>query len=215
MTAPSPTPVLRIMQCVVLATLVALITAAAPSPASGQALEERFDGTFPPSGWQIVDNAGDGVEWQRNSTWGDDNWTGGSGYCAEVSSAHSPGLAFNTQLISPTFTVPPEGLLFFRANYQNFMGTDQFGVSVVWGINHLDHLTWESDHGSFESLPGYEALVSIFPPLIGQDVRLVFEYRDHVNARGDAYYIQIDDVIVGDESPVECAGWGAIKALYR
>ncbi len=198
-----------------LALSAALALLASHGAASADGLEERFEGSFPPEGWIVVDYTGDGVEWMLNDVWGDGNWTGGIGRCAEVSSTHSPGLDFDAALISPPFVVPEDGLLFFRANYQNFMGNDQFDVTVVMGFNNIELVAWRSDQGSFEALPGVEVVVPLLPMVIGQEVRLEFRYRDYHNVRSNAFYIQIDDVIVGDETAVERSGWGAIKALYR
>ncbi|MCD4690410.1 choice-of-anchor J domain-containing protein [bacterium] len=181
---------------------------------SGQALEERFEGSFPPDGWTVHDSAGDGVLWMRNDSWGDANWTSGSGLCAEVSSDHSPELDFDTQLISPSFIVPENGLLFFRANYANFMANDRFEVSLIFGVNHITILSWTSDQGDFESTPGVETVIPLPPFVMGEEITLQFSYRDDTS-HGDAYYIQIDDVIVGDESPVKDVTWGKIKNLYR
>ena len=50
--------------------------------------------------------------------------------------------------------------------------------------------------------------------LVGQEISLEFRYVDETPAPDD-YYIQIDDVIVGDETVVEHVHWGIIKALYR
>lgn len=184
------------------------------SVASGQALEEHFEGSFPPDGWTVHDIAGDGVLWMRNDLWDDANWTSGSGLCAEVSSNHSPGLDFNTQLISPSFIVPENGILFFRANYANFMENDRFEVSVAFGVNHITILSWSSDQGSFQATPGVETVISLPPFVVGEEVTLQFSYRDDTS-HGGAYYIQIDDVIVGDESAVNDVTWGKIKNLYR
>jgi len=196
-------------------TAVLAITLLAGSASADAALEEHFSGGFPPNGWAVWDYAGDGVVWQRNSVWGDDNWTGGTGYCAEVSSSHSPGLDYATTLESPAFVVPPDALLFFRANYQNFMGNDRFEVSILFGINHITIVDWTSDQGSFEDLPGIGCVTPLPPMVFGQEIKLEFRYRNDVTSPDDDYYIQIDDVIVGDESAVHGISWGAIKALYR
>lgn len=194
--------------------LAALALTAFHGSATADGLEQHFDGSFPPTGWTTIDYAGDGVEWLRNTSWGDGNWTGGASFCAEVSSAHSIGLSFDAGLLSPEFVVPAGGLLFFRANYQNFKGNDSFDVIAGFGGNEMPILTWTSDQGGFESLPGAEATISMPPVLVGQTITLEFRYRDNAQTT-DNYYIQIDDVIVGDESAVRQARWGAIKALYR
>ncbi len=177
-------------------------------------LEQRFNGSFPPYGWTVIDEAQSGVLWQRNTAWEDANWTGGIGACAEVSSSHSPGLEYDVWLRSPAFSVPPDAVLFFRANYQNFMGEDHFEVWARADTNHYNLLTWSEDHGAFESTPGDGAVLDV-SAWGGGEIQIEFHYYDEPGSVHDDYYIQVDDVIVGDETAVEKSSWGCIKALYR
>jgi hypothetical protein len=188
--------------------------AALSGAAAADGLQQGFNGSFPPYGWTVIDEAETGVEWKRNTAWGDANWTGGIGACAEVSSSHSPGLDYNTTLQSPVFTVPPDAVLFFRANYQNFMGQDHLEVRVRVGANVYSLLGWSEDHGDFESTPGDGAVVDV-STWAGEAVRLEFHYYDDAGSIHDDYYIQVDDVIVDDETSVRQTRWGSIKALYR
>ncbi len=190
-------------------TLLALL-----GTACADGLEQRFNGSFPPFGWTVIDEAESGVVWNRNTAWGDANWTGGIGSCAEVSSSHSPGLDYNAWLRSPVFTVPPDAVLFFRANYQNFMGQDHFEVRVRVGTDSYVVLSWSEDHGDFESTPGDGAVVDV-SVWAAEGIQLEFHYFDDAGSVHDDYYIQVDDVIVDDETAVRQTRWGAIKTLYR
>ncbi len=182
--------------------------------ACADGLEQRFNGSFPPFGWTVIDGAQTGVVWNRNTAWGDANWTGGDGACAEVSSSHSPGQDYNVWLQSPVFTVPPDAVLFFRANYQNFIGQDHFEVWVRIGTNIYNILSWSEDHGAFESTPGDGAIVDV-SMWAGGEIQIEFHYFDDDGSVHDDYYIQVDDVIVDNETAVRRTRWGAIKALYR
>jgi len=177
-------------------------------------LEQRFNGSFPPYGWAVIDDAQSGVVWKRNTAWGDANWTGGIGSCAEVSSSHSPGQHYDTLLQSPVFTTPPDAVLFFRANYQNFIGEDRFEVRIRSGEDVYGVLSWNEDHGAFESTPGDGAIVDL-GAWAGEGIQIEFHYFDDAASVHDDYYIQVDDVIVGDETAVTQVRWGAIKARYR
>ncbi len=199
----------RALSCLAVAALTAL-----GGVAAADGIHQGFNGSFPPSGWTVIDAAQTGVEWQRNTAWGDDNWTGGIGACAEVSSSHSPGQDYDTSLLSPVFTVPSDAVLFFRANYQNFMGQDRFEVWVRVGMNIYALLSWSEDHGAFESTPGVGPVVDV-SAWAGESVQIEFRYHNDPGPVHDDYYVQIDDVIVDDETSVKQTGWGTIKALYR
>ncbi len=180
---------------------------------AGEGLVERFEGTFPPSGWVVQDSAGNGVLWDTNTQWGIDNWTGGLGSCACVRPEAAREIAFDTTLESPQFQCPPDAVLFFRVNYQNCVSRDFLEVDLwseeVW----TNILSWNEDHGAWYDLPGYEVVIPL-DHFAGNTIALRFHYFDPTG-KGAAWYVEIDDVIVGDETPTERTHWGSIKALYR
>ncbi len=60
----------------------------APGYKLDTALSENFDGSnnFPPTGWSVTDNVGNGHVWQLNDPEGQPNGTGGSGNFADINS---------------------------------------------------------------------------------------------------------------------------------
>ncbi len=181
--------------------------------AAGEGLVERFEGAFPPAGWVVEDLAGNGVTWDTNTHWGIDNWTGGLGSCACVRPEAAGELAFDTTLETPQFQCPLNAILFFRANYQNFMNRDFLEVDLWFEGGWTNILSWNEDHGTSNGLPGHDVVIPL-DLYAGGTIALRFHFFDP-SENGIAWYVEIDDVIVGDETPTERTHWGGIKALYR
>lgn len=134
--------------------------------------QTSFDsGVFPPEGWTVVDNAGNGLVWMLSSDWGDLNYTSGKGEAAEASShsildEHNKH-SFDTELVTPVISVTLEPVKFimrFFANYQDIAsdgdhldlricapGTQQEcdPESTEYDINASawkDIFSWDEDH---------------------------------------------------------------------
>lgn len=88
-------------------------------------LDEAFEGTFPPTGWNVVDNVGQGHVWQQNDPEGRPNMTGGSGNFADINSDfYGPGNHQDTSLVSPSIDLSSTGapVLRFQSDYNGFPG---------------------------------------------------------------------------------------------
>jgi hypothetical protein len=194
-------------------TLLVLFMLGLATLCRAQAFYEDFEGPFPPDDWMLGDGAGTGVLWGANADWGHANWTGGTGACAELCTDGDP-TDYDAWLRTPVFTVPEDGHLYARVNYQNLAGEDRFEVYVVIGLNTYTWAEYASDIGGFYGLPGewIDVDISMWHTF---DIQVAFHYYDPEGSPGDDWYCQIDDVTVGDESAVQNATWGAIKALYR
>jgi hypothetical protein len=133
----------------------------------GGGLSQDFGGAFPPTGWQVLDNAGNGVIWKSCSDWSEGNYTGGAGGCAGASSDHAGLLEYDTELRSPLIDVADLATttLQYRANYQNLSNLDylDLDVSTNGGIDWTNILSWNEDHGAFRATPGQLVSVDLAP----------------------------------------------------
>lgn len=161
--------------------------------------QESFEGAaFPPTNWQVVDNAGTGVVWAFAADYGEGNYAG-TGEAATASS-DAFGLAeFDTELITPL--IAAQGFknitVQYNANYQNFAGLDflDLDIQLDGESTWTNVLRWNEDHGSLRG-----AGVSVTVPLnefIGSasGFRLRWHYYDP-NSDDFDWYAQIDDIVV-------------------
>ncbi len=194
-----------------LAIVMVLILATAP--AWGQAFTEDFNAGIP-AGWTIVDNTGGtGPIWDTNVAWGDDNWTGGDGMCADVNSDTYGTADFDTELITPSFTVPDEATLVYDTNYQNYANEDFADTDIDVGVGWVNLLQWNEDHGGFKALPGENVIIDL-SAYAGATARVRFHYYNPAPDDWEWYW-EVDNVQVTGEVPVEETSWGSIKAMFR
>jgi len=192
-------------------TTIAAITAIAGA-AHGQAFYEDFEGGLP-AGWTVTDDAGEGIVWDTNVAWGDDNWATGDGMSMAVNSDTIPG-EFDTSLITNTFTVPNGASLDLTANYQNFAGSDFFDIDINDGSGWNNLLSWNEDHGTFMGAPGEDVSLDI-SAYGGSDVQVRFRYYDPNTGDWD-WYIQIDNVTVTPApGAMALLGLGGLVATRR
>jgi N-acetylneuraminic acid mutarotase len=164
----------------------------APGYSLDTALQENFDGgSFPPSGWNVVDNAGEGHAWQLNDPEGQPNNTGGTGNFADINSDfYGPGDTQNTSLVTPTVDLSgsPSPSLTFRNDYFGFSG--QIGdvdVSTDGGTTWTN--VWEHTN---DSVRGPDLETVQLPQAANQaNVKLRF----HFTATW-GFWWQVDDVTV-------------------
>ena len=149
--------------------------------------EEDFDGgVFPPVGWTVIDNVGNGNVWNLSSTWSKGNLSGGTGEAAAIDDDEiGSGNETDTELHTPAFDVPNSGLLFMYTHifYQ------------PW-VNEEGRLDISVDGGPWTNLITYTnastGRVEIdMDPYAGSNVQIRFHYDD-LNDWG--YYWHVDDV---------------------
>ncbi|MGB1250194.1 MAG: zinc-dependent metalloprotease family protein [Candidatus Promineifilaceae bacterium] len=151
---------------------------------------EAFEGSFPPSGWSLVDNTGNG-NWNRSDLFsGTNNVTSGTGNSAASAwSFTTNSSAIDNELRSPAFAIPVTGAtLEYRSNFQDWNGNGDayLDISTNGGGSWTMLTHWTSDYGPTEetvSLNNY----------IGQTVMLRWRYTA---TDSSAYYWQIDDAQV-------------------
>jgi N-acetylneuraminic acid mutarotase len=163
----------------------------APGYQQSTGLSEDFEGSFPPSGWNVVDNAGEGHVWQQNDPEGQPNNTGGSGNFADINSDYyGPGDTQDTSLVSPTFDLSNANgpFLTFQNDYFGFPGqTGDVDVSTDGGSTWTN--VWE--HTS-DSVRGPDLETVQLPQAAGQaNVKIRFHF---ISTWG--YWWEVDNVTV-------------------
>jgi hypothetical protein len=166
----------------------------APGYTLDTALTESFEGnTFPPSGWNVVDNVGEGHEWQLNDPEGQQNATGGSGNFADINSDfYGPGDTQDTSLVTPTLDLSGAAApyLTFHNNYVAFSPYPQTGdvdVSTDGGT------TWTTvwHHGE-DGVPGPDLETVQLPQAANQsNVKVRFHFTSTFG-----FWWMVDDVTV-------------------
>ena len=152
-----------------------------------------------PGDWTVLDQMGSGLIWDTNVYWGDPNWTGGDGMCAEASSDNFASAPYNTLLITPMIDLSGalSATVEFLANFQNFAGYDWFIVDVTYdgGATWSNLLMWNEDHGTFHGAPGEFVSLSIAGGSAMTQIR--FRYLDPISHWN--WEIQVDDFVITAE----------------
>jgi subtilisin family serine protease len=168
---------------------------------TGAALfEENFeDASFPPSGWNVVDNAGNGVAWNFAAAFGESNYAG-TGEAATASSDAVGEAEFDTELITPVISTAgyKNIAVQYNANYQNYASLDFLDLDIqVDGGAWTTVLSWNEDHGILREGPGEFVTVPLGEYLNGSatSFRLRWHYYDP-NTDDYDWYAQIDDVVI-------------------
>jgi len=171
--------------------------------AAAQLSLENFDGgTFPPAGWTVVDNIGNGDVWQTSSYWTHGNLSGGSGECAAIDSDNvgSGTIYVDTELITPAFDIP-------ASSY--FAEFDHYFLNLISGSDYGD-LDLSVGGGAWTNLKHYgadvteHAQVSLDPYAGSTNCQLRFHYAD---LGVWAWYWHVDDVEVLQGTPPPPALW--------
>jgi hypothetical protein len=158
-------------------------------------LDEDFNAGIP-ADWTVVDDDGSGVIWDTNVYWGDPNWTGGDGMCAEASSDNFGTASYDTSMYTPVMDLSAgfNQTLSCLVNFQNFAGYDYFYIDVSFdaGMNWSNLLTWNEDHGTFHGAPGELVVLDLGGGTATTQLR--FRWYDPVPHWN--WEVQVDDVLV-------------------
>jgi hypothetical protein len=151
-----------------------------------------------PAGWQVVDQAGQGVVWGDLASCGEAaNYTGGSGGAACVSSDRHGRAEFATELRTPVFSLAgaTSATVDFLVNYQSFVGSDflDTDISTDGGTTWNTLVRFNEDHGGFRAAPGEAAHVDLSAFAGQTNLRLRWRYYDPNSDDWD-WYAQLDNV---------------------
>ena len=159
-----------------------------------QLLYEGFEGTFPPEGWSVIDNAGNGVVWDITS----DNFTGGEGQAAGANSGDAGVVEYDTELITPVIDVAKkEGIVLqYYVNYQNYLNRDflDLDISTDGGSSWTTVISWNEDHGTFRGVPGEFVSVELDSYILGAPSIMLRWHYYNPNTGDWDWYAQIDEV---------------------
>ncbi|MTI22476.1 choice-of-anchor D domain-containing protein [Fulvivirga sp. RKSG066] len=159
-----------------------------------QILFEGFEGDFPPAGWSVVDNEGNGVVWESS----DSNYTGGSGKSALADSDAAGTLEYDTELITPVIDVDGKTgvVVQYYVNYQNFLNNDFLDVDITTdgGTSWTNVLSWNEDHGSLRNLPGEFVSLELDDYISGAESMQLRWHYYNPNTGDFDWYAQIDEV---------------------
>ena len=161
-------------------------------------LSEDFNAGIPVD-WTVTDDDGSGLMWTTNDVWGDDNWTGGDGLCADVSSDVFGTSTYDTSLISPILDLSGAAGATLDAdiNYQNVSSDEYFDIDVSYdgGGSWANLLSWNEDHGTFHGTPGEHVTLDIAGGSATTQIR--FRYYDPTASWN--WEVQVDNVVISTE----------------
>ncbi|MBN1314769.1 MAG: S8 family serine peptidase [Anaerolineales bacterium] len=156
-------------------------------------VSEDFE-TWPPPGWIIEDNAGNGCVWYGDDSQEDGpegNLTGGSGNFADADSDNCGYQYMDTSLISPPFDASsyPAIQAVFAHNFKTSFGFDTADVDIGDGID------WKTIWSTTNNSSGQARLAE---SSAASDARLRFHYYDAYGT----FFWQVDEVRI---SGVSCS----------
>ncbi|MCP4424918.1 MAG: hypothetical protein GY803_10525, partial [Chloroflexi bacterium] len=165
-----------------------------------------------PGDWFVIDNEGNGVVWSDIAGAGElGNYTNGSGDAATVSSDAFGTADFDTELVTPVFSLASAtaATVDYTANYQNFANEDFLDVDIWDGATWTNLLSWNEDHGGFRAPPGEDVSIDLSAYLGMSGLQLRFRYHDPAPDDWE-WYAQIDDVALNCEIPSSLVCNGAV-----
>ncbi|MEW6071342.1 MAG: choice-of-anchor J domain-containing protein [Planctomycetota bacterium] len=173
-------------------SLIALLCLGLADAAAAQVLTEDFDGgVFPPPGWTVADNTGNGP-WLLNTDYGRTNYTGGSGACAAIDGDLIGWGALDTELITPSFAVPAGSTLEFDHSFRWYSG----------GLNEQGDVDISVAGGAWTLLQNFSGGSDGYPTGVhrsidlgayaGSNVQIRFRYYD---TNWDWWW-QVDNVVI-------------------
>jgi len=161
--------------------------------ASGQVLQEDFDGgVFPPPGWVVIDNSGSG-EWLLNTDYSRSNFTGGAGRCAAIDTDRIGFGLVDTELVTPAVIVPPGGRLEFDHSFHWYSG----------GTNEQADVEISVAGGAWSLLRNFSLGDDGYPTGVHHSIDLSAHAGSSVRIRFRLYdsnwdwWWQVDNVVIG------------------
>lgn len=166
---------------------------------------EDFEGTFPPTGWTTIDNAGNGGNWLRSDATGEPNeityfGTTASGHSAAADpDALGTSYAWDADLITPPIdlTSLTTADLEFESNFQDYAGNGDAYVDITtnggtsW-TNIWSRSTDQSSSGEFMSFN--------IGAYTGNTIQVRFTYQCTSNT---TWYWHIDNVSIVTTLPLD------------
>jgi len=161
-------------------------------PVIADVLSEDFNGgTFPPTGWTVVDNTGNGG-WLLNTDYGRSNYTGGDGDAAAIDSDTIGWGEIDTELITPSFVVPAGSTLEFNHSFRWYSGGLNEQADVDVSVNGGPWILLENYSGGDDGYPtGVHKSIDL-SSYAGNNAQIRFRYYD---SNWDWWW-QVDDVVV-------------------
>jgi len=161
----------------------------------GSEFFEEFEGDFPPAGWTVTDDAGDGCVWMRTDEIPMDNYAGTGEGAGANSDACGSGITVDTSLVSPAIDLSGStaAQLDLLAVF-NHLGSSFFAVDVSddGGSSWTNELTWNSDQNP--NGPGIPVSIDLSAYTGNSDVHVRFRYSS-----GWDWWANIDDVDVSHD----------------
>ena len=157
---------------------------------------EDFEGTFPPTGWTLINNGGTSVGWVRNDYWYRPN-SAGTGYCADADSdavGSSGPWPMDCTMITPAFdlSTSTDAVLDFNNYFYLFAGDYCYvDISTDGGS------TWTNIMTQGGALYGQyiHSTIDITAYAGSANTMLAFTYY----APGWDYYWEVDDIVVNSQ----------------
>ncbi|NBB91967.1 MAG: S8 family serine peptidase, partial [Gammaproteobacteria bacterium] len=157
---------------------------------TGSEFFEQFQGSFPPDGWTVEDDAGSGCIWLRTDDVPMDNYAGTGQGAAANSDECGSGITVDTSLVSPAvdLSASTTAQLDLLAVYRH-LGSSFFAVDVTTngGTTWTNELTWDSDQNP--TGPGIPVSIDLDAYTGNSAVQVRFRYSS-----GWDWWANVDDV---------------------
>ncbi len=163
----------------------------APPYAGGEEFMEDFESGTLPTDWIIVDNDGDGYNWEVSVNWGGNN---DSAHCmTSASYRNDVGALFpDNWLISPALTIGESSELHFWVAAQDpGWAAEQYYVKVSTSGDQISDFT-NTIHSQVLSTHAYTEVVLSLSDFAGQTIYLAWQHADVT----DMFWINLDDISV-------------------
>ena len=168
-------------------------------------LEDFDGGTWPPAGWIVLDNIGNGQSWNLSSAFSHGN-TAGTGECAAIDSDDYGAVPIDGELITPPFDVPDASysLKFDHHFREYFSGGAEIGDVDIC-----------VDFGPWTNLVSFatEAAGRVGLPLDSYAGSTDCQLRFHYYQANFDWYWHVDNVVV-DDSPLLSERYFLVLGLW-